>query len=499
MSEKMENISNLNRVWQVIPATKTLSFPRRNKAMYFDEESHVPYYQQIYNHFHQGITEGLYPEGGKLPSIRGLADELRCSRNTVEAAYQMLAEEGFVASKPGSGYVIQCLDHIDAAPLARHASSSMAAIRIKRTAVRYDFTYGNLQKGTFPALTWRSLADDILLSTEAQLADIYTDPIGERPLRAEIAWRLSVARGITCTPENVIVQGGTQPSIDNLLALFDPACDTMAMEEPGYDAVRSVFERNRFNVAYCRFLDNEEDFVADVMASNAKLVYLTPSSQFPTARVLSVPMRKRLIEWAQAEDAYILEDDYCREFRYHERALPPLHSMDPEHVIYMGTFSKSLSPALRINYLVMPSALSERWKNLYSEAYPAVPWLSQAVLTRFLRDGHRDRHLRKLQTQNKRKYETLVKTLHEAMGEHVEVMENGTGLHVLVNVLDGRPQEELVRAALERNVRVYETNRYWSSRRHPLASCVLLGFSAIPEEDIQPGICELARAWFRAQ
>lgn len=467
-------------------------------GMHFNEGSQVPHYRQIYESFRQGIAEGLYPTSGKLPSIRGLAEELRCSRNTVEAAYQMLVEEGYVMAKPGSGYIIQDLAHIDAASPQQKNRAREEQPRGAQPETHYDFTYGNLQEGTFPALTWRTLAHDILTSTEARAADTYTDPLGEHALRTEIAWRLSVARGITCSPEQVIIQGGTQPSIDNLLALFDHTCDSVAMENPGYDAVRAVFERSHFNVSYCHVLADGAHFVDDVMASGAKLVYVTPSSQFPTTRVLATPFRKQLIDWARLTDAYILEDDYCREFRYQERPLPPLHSMDPDRVIYMGTFSKSLSPALRINYLVMPPTLIEQWRKLYSEAYPAVPWLSQAVLTRFLKEGHRDRHLRKQQTRNKQKYETLVSTLRETMGTRVEVMESGTGLHVLVNVLDGRPQEELITQALERHVRVYDTNRYWSGAENPLASYVLMGFSAIPKEDVKPGVHALAQAWFGA-
>ncbi|MBR5259126.1 MAG: PLP-dependent aminotransferase family protein, partial [Eggerthellaceae bacterium] len=422
-----------------------------------------------------------------------LADELRCSRNTVEAAYQMLVQEGYVASKPGSGYVIQNINHLDdLASNARKADSRPD----KPMKARYDFTYGDLQPGTFPALTWRTLTDDAMLSVGIEAADTYTDPNGEWDLRAEIAWRLSMTRGIECTPDQVVVQCGTQPSIHRLLSLFNPATDIVAMEDPGYDVVRSVFELNHFRIHYCDVLSEHEKFIDDVLSSKAKLIYVTPSSQFPTTRVMSVPMREKLINWARETDAYILEDDYCREFRYLDRGLPPIHTMDPERVIYMGTFSKSISPALRMNYLVLPPSLVDRWNTAYSGAYPTVPWLSQVVLTRFMKEGHRDRHLRKQQTRNKRKYETLIEAINETMGDRVEILKNGTGLHVLVNVLDGRPQEELIAAALKHDVRVYDTNRYWAHQDHLLTSCVLVGFSAIEEKDIRPGIKALAEAWF---
>ena len=464
--------------------------------MHFDESSPLPYYQQIYEHFHKGIEKGAYPVRGKLPSIRGLAEELRCSRNTVEAAYQMLVQEGYVASRPGSGYVIQDISFLHADPEKPADTKRSAGFAAPERKARYDFTYGNLQAGTFPSLTWRTLTDDVLMSVGVEAIDAYGNASGEPALRSEIAWRLSMTRGISCKPEQVIIQGGTQASLQNLLMLFNPETDQIAMEDPGYDAVRKVMERTRFSIKYCDVVEGIDSFLTELEASRAKLIYVTPSSQFPTARVMELEGRQRLVRWAQNADAYILEDDYCREFRYHERALPPLHSMAPERVIYMGTFSKSVSPSLRINYLVLPEAMLERWNETFDQAYPAVPWLTQTVLARFLSEGHRDRHLRKQQNRNKRKHLALVEALREHMGERIELLENGTGLHVLVNVLDGRTQEELIAAALEHDVRVYDTNRYWMRKAHPLAGCVLVGFSAIPEEDIVPGVKALARAWF---
>ncbi len=464
--------------------------------MHLDESSPIPFYQQIYEHFHKGIQKGIYPAQSKLPSIRGLAEELRCSRNTVEAAYQMLVQEGFVQGKPGLGYIIQEVDllHEDSASV-REGKPSFQLVKAEGKA-RYDFTYGNLQPGTFPSFTWRTITDDVLLSTSSDAIDSYGDALGEMSLRSEIAWRLSMVRGIACRPEQVVVQCGTQPSIQNLLMLFDPQTDHIAMENPGYDAVREIMVRSRFPVQYCSVMNGSDSFMADLEKGNSKLVYVTPSSQFPTTRILRLDGRKRLIAWAERVDAYILEDDYCREFRYHERSLPPLHTMAPHRVIYMGTFSKSVSPALRVNYLVLPDALLERWKEVFSEAYPAVPWITQAVLARFMSEGHRDRHLRKQQTNNKRKYTALVEALRSNMGDRVEVLENGSGLHVLVNVLDGRSQEELIAAALEHDVRVYDTNRYWSGHNSDLPSCVLVGFSSIVEKDIVPGVQALTRAWF---
>ncbi len=162
----------------------------------------------------------------------------------------------------------------------------------------------------------------------------------------------------------------------------------------------------------------------------------------------------------------------------------------------MGTFSKSLSPALRMNYLVLPTPLLERWREAFANSYSPVPWLNQKVLARFMTDGSWDRHLRRVQAKNRRKYDALTAALRECMGERVDVLECGTGLHLLVRVRDGRGQDELIAAAAAADVAVYPTKKYWADPAHRPGGIVLVGFSSIREEDIRPGIEALARAWF---
>ena len=455
-----------------------------------DEQGAAPLYQRIYQHLHDDIEQGVRPPGSKLPSIRGLADELGCSRNTVEAAYRLLTSEGYAASRPGSGYVVQ-----DLALVETSAPERPEILGVPQPRARYDFTYGNLEPGTFPAAAWRALTDDILLGVESVGCDAYNDPLGEDELRREIAWRMTTQRGMDCTPDQVVVQGGTHSSVQNLLTLFRGDADVVAMEEPGYDGVRAAVERSRFAVAPCRIADGYARFIDDLEASGARLVYVTPSSQFPTCQVMPVRLRATLLAWAESRDAYILEDDYCRDFRYRERALPPLASMDERgRVVYMGTFSKSLSPALRMNYLVLPPALLERWRAVFGASYSEVPWLNQRVLGRFMHDGW-DRHLRRLQVRNRRKYEALTGALRAHLGGTFRIMENGTGLHLLVCAQDGRGEDELIETARAADVAVYGTRRYWADPDRAPGGCVLVGFSSIAEEDIEPGVRALARAW----
>lgn len=461
--------------------------------MHLDENSTSPLYMQIFEHFRKVIEDGALTTDQKLPSIRGLASNINCSRNTVESAYRMLVQEGYAISRRGSGYVVQDVSILHATP--KPDTQEKAAPKEK--CYTYNFTYGNLQKGTFPSSAWRNFTNDVLMGTESQMANEYTNPLGERSLRREIAFQLNLSRGIHCTPDQVIIQGGTQPSVQNLMALFNRKRDKVLMEDPGYDGTRKAFERSGFQVVPCRVDDGETTFLADVKKSGAKLAYVTPSSQFPTCQVMPLEVREEMVKWALENDAYILEDDYCREFRYRERPAPPFASLDHQgRVIYMGTFSKSLSPALRMNYLVLPSKLLERWKQEFGNSYPAVPWLMQATLARFMHSGQWDRHIRRMQSLNKRKYETLTRSLRKYMGQRVAVRENGTGLHILIDVLDERTPKELIELAKDAGVRVYDTQKYCMSAHPTMRNCILIGFSAIPEEDIEPGIEALSLAWF---
>ncbi|MDR0350401.1 MAG: PLP-dependent aminotransferase family protein [Coriobacteriales bacterium] len=495
-----------------------------------DHESRVPLYQQLYERFRDLIATSVYTEGDKLPPIRRLAEDLGISRNTVETAYLQLAQEGYVCGRSGSGFIVENLGPIATCASARHEKASKDLLKRLQQSMLwseerdegerqgestgqaypevpdaltehdeplFDFTYGNLRKGSFPAQLWRKLTNEVLFTDDAGAASSYTTSLGERGLRKQIANYLHAGSGVDCHPAQVVIQAGTQASIYNLLTLFDPARDVVGMEEPGYDGVRSAFENARFHLFPLPICEGSDAFIESLYNSRARLVYVTPSNQFPTGQIYSMSTRMHLLRWASGEDAYIIEDDYCREFRYKTRPLPSLQSLDRDgRVIYMGTFSKALTPALRINYLVLPPELLFSWQRLFRNHYPQVPWLSQAVLQRYMEGGHWDRHLRRAQAENKQKYRLLIEAVRRHMGERVTLVENGSGLHLLLDVPGTRGQEELIALAQAAGVKVYGTDRYWMSPDHPMKNCLLVGFSSIPAEKIEPGIARLTQAWF---
>ena len=498
-----------------------------------DRNSFSPLYRQIYDQLRLQIMNGSLDAGSKLPSIRRLGEELGISRNTVEAAYLQLSSEGYVLSRVGSGFVVEALElkaesrpsqlqkasqkflqrlaYTTLWPLDQNAQSQQAtrvspdnaadattADSSSQPVRPYDFTYGNLEPFSFPTKTWRKLMAEVLATDKGSAsASTYSNNLGFPQLRQQIANYLHNYAGVNCHPAQIVIQAGTQNSMQNLLTLFDPIRDVIGMEEPGYDGVRAVFENNRFRLFPLPVTEGHYTFLNNLYKSHARLVYVTPSNQFPTGTILPLSERQRLINWANEANAYIIEDDYCREYRYRTSPLPSLQSLDQsERVIYMGTFSKSISPALRISYLVLPPELLFEWNRHFQSYYSEVPWINQAVLAAFMEYGYWEKHLHKMQTMNRRKHQALLAALKEFMGDRVEVLEKSSGLHILIGDRQGRDQEELIQLAGNAGVSIYGTNRYWIAENHPMQNFVLIGFSAIREQDIRPGIAGLAKAWY---
>lgn len=481
-----------------------------------DQLSKTPLYVQIYEQMRRGIAAGLYPPASKLPPIRGLAANLRCSRNTVETAYQLLVEEGFVTGRQGSGFIVggagaeaarhAALEHerhrnCEQDGTAKHpfdAERFAAPADEPEHDIAYNFTYGSLQQGTFPAAAWKALLNDILSECDDGSLDSYSGCKGEPGLIQAIARRLYELRGVSCRLDQMVICAGTQGCLQGLLMMFDPARDAIAIEEPGYSGARSVFEANRFALRPCPVDPGDPDvFLEALERSDAKLVYTTPSNQFPLGATMPLEMREQLLRWAERNDAYIIEDDYCHEFCYDSRPLRSLYALDGgRRVIYLGTSSKSLSPALRISCLILPEPLVNRWDAINQHSYSEVPWLMQETLRRFMEGDTFLRHLRRMQTTARRKRDALLDAIDRHLGNRVRILGGNAGLHLLLDVPGERDQDELSLLAQAAGVRVYNTDQYWLRDEHALKNCVLIGFSAIPEKDIEPGIAALAGAWF---
>ena len=489
------------------PASSQRGLPQKAQAatvISVDKASTAPLYRQVYDSVRQGILSGVWQPGEQIPSLRETAGQLHLARNTVVNAYQQLCAEGYIENRRGAGYFVTDVSfdllrtpQAEQPPsVARAASAAYAAPEPQ--AWDADFLYGNLKEGSFPANTWRKLAAEALFEEGGTWFNRYGNPLGLRGLREELARYLVKSRNVRCTADQIVLTGGVQQSVERLLMLFDPAYDTFAMEDPGFPPVRTVVQDRRFHTHFVPTDRGAQAYLSALEDCHPQLIYTTPSHQMPMGQSMGLDTRLKLLELAMSNDAYVLEDDYDSVFRFDSMPLPTLKSLDTaDRVIYLGTFSKTLSPAVRMGYLVLPQRLMERFRSTLERYRCCVSWLDQETLRLFMARGYWQRHVRRLEHDVRARHTLLVNTLQEAMPSCVTMLGSEAGLHLLLNVEGCGTQEQLVEAARAAGVRIGGTRRYWHSPASAPDGLVMLGYSATPQEAIAPGVEKLRTAWFK--
>ncbi|WP_342440508.1 PLP-dependent aminotransferase family protein [Lysinibacillus sp. FSL K6-0075] len=456
--------------------------------------SEEPLYLQLYNYIKAEIQNGNISAQSKLPSQRNLAQHLQISRNTVDAAYQQLLAEGYVVSKEREGLFVVDLEkgYFQATP--HHFEPQLTTQhKQERLAIKYDFNYGDINLKDFPFKIWRKLTMQSLDEEQAQLL-LYGDPQGELELRNYMASYLYEARGVQCSADQIVIGAGLQFLMGIVCNLIGRN-ELFAMEDPGYYRVRHLFKDNAIKVKPIS-LDNHGIHIDQLRKNKIKAVYVTPSHQFPLGTVMPISRRLALLEWAKEENAYIIEDDYDGEFRYAGKPIPALQGLDSnDRVIYMGTFSKSLIPSIKLSYMILPRKLINIFhrNNYYVQT---VSRLHQHTLQLFMESGHWERHLNKTRNSYKRRYEALLKAIHQTFGENVKIYGASSGLHILLEPNNKMSEEELIDTAKMAGVRVYPTSIFYANSSILQPAKVLLGFANLAEDEIDTGIKLLNNAWF---
>lgn len=403
--------------------------------------------QRIVASIRQRIEAGLDGPGAALPSTRALAAEWGVSRTTVTAAYDQLIAEGYLEVRQGArARVAFGLGRAatGAAPAAtRDAEGRLSGFGRRLAALPpvpppgvdglvADFRYGELSARDFPRLAWRKAVTAALLRPPAILR--YGDPAGSPALRRALRGYLWRARGLRCTAPQIIVVNGSQQGLDLCARLLVDPGDGVVMEEPGYALARQVFEAVGTTVIPVP-VDAEGLCAGDLPP--ARLAYTTPSHQFPLGGVLSASRRRDLLAWAARVGAHVIEDDYDSEYRYDIAPVPPLQVMDDEgRVLYLGTVSKTLSPTLRLGWLVVPPALAEAFASAKRLTDRHTPWLEQEALAALIEDGAYERHIRRARRRNAERRAALLAALTAWLGDSIVVEGAAAGLHVVVWLLD---------------------------------------------------------------
>jgi GntR family transcriptional regulator / MocR family aminotransferase len=459
---------------------------------------------RIYRQLLDAVLDGRLRAGEKLPPTRELAGRLDVSRNTVAAAYERLTAEGFLVGRVGAGtFVSGDPAAVPARPARVRVAPGGREVRPRRLwesladsgwdephGWAYDFGAGVPDGRLFPLETWRRLVGRELRPSAVRSAT-YGEPAGHAGLRAAIARHVGVARSVRAGADDVIVTQGAQQALDLIGRVLVEPGTCVAVEEPGYPPARQLFHSLGARVAGVP-VDGEGLEVAAIPRA-AKLVYTTPSHQFPLGTPMSLARRTALLTWAERRGAVVVEDDYDSEFRFSDRPLEPLQSLDRAgRVVYVGTFSKTMLPTLRMGFLVAPASL----RDVLRRAKRLTDWHgephTQAALARFIDDGLLARHVRKVSREYAARHERIVATLERDFADWLQLVPSAAGLHLCARVRPGATVEvdDVVRRAREVGVGVQTLATFCAEV--PSQPGVVLGYGAIARDRVDEGLHRLA-------
>jgi GntR family transcriptional regulator / MocR family aminotransferase len=471
-------------------------------AIAVDRRLSRPVRSQIYEQWRAAILSGRFAPGKAVPSTRELATTLGVARSTVVDAYGQLIAEGYLDASHGSGtFVCRKLPDDLLSPHRAPASARRddAAMRLSRYGSSLiddhrrnsgapgtiEFPAGSPDLSRFPFALWRRLLARRLRRARPAVFD-YAEAAGYGPLREQISAYVARIRAVRCTPDQVIVVNGSQQALDLCARLLVEPGDEAGIENPGYHGARRVLAAHGARLRPLT-VDGDGAMIGGA-GRNTRLVYTTPSHQFPTGVSMSLGRRLEWLAWARSRGAALIEDDYCSEYRYSGPPLPSLQGLDPgAPVIYIGTFSKVMFPGLRIGYVIAPPALVDAFGRAKWLTDRQTPWLEQAALADFIADGYLERHVRRMLRLYGSRREALVSSLHEHFGRNVHVLGDAAGMHVTVQFDD----ERIAQRAARNRVHLVTTAYCYLDRA--ASREFIFGFSAMTERALHEGVKALAR------
>lgn len=461
-----------------------------------DSGSKKPLYEQIYAHIRQEIRGGSLRTGQRLPSTRTLAEHLKVSRSTTQLAYDQLLAEGYIQSEPYRGYFVARLEEL--VEMEPQAAGDMPLFgngkKERRRGDWIDFSPTGIDLESFPYNTWRKLSKNTLVDDNREFFHS-GDHQGEPGFREAIRSYLHSARGVRCTTDQIIIGAGSEYLL-MLLSQIIKDGKIIAMENPTYTQAYRVFR----SLGYRVFPVEMDGFGMDPQLledCGADVAYVMPSHQYPTGIVMPVGRRQELLKWAQASPGrYLIEDDYDSEFRYRGKPIPALQGMDHSgKVIYLGTFSKCIAPAIRVSYMVLPKKLLRSYRERAAFYSSTVSRLDQNVLYQFMAQGHFERHLNRMRAIYKGKHDALMAAIRPLEKDFV-IQGEHAGLHILLTDRVRRGEAALIDLAEQCGVGVYGISGYFiHPEKNQVPSTVVLGYANLSEERIVEGVERLIRCW----
>ena len=495
-------------------------------AIHLDRTLTTPLYKQLTENIRQRVLAGIFKPNQRLPSSRSLAKSLNVSRSTVTQSYEQLESEGYLETRQGSGtYLcskipdewlktepIKLINRKAAKsyPLSRFAQNLNAIDRLSvdEPDDEISFRYGNPASKHFPIQEWRKLIAHHCQNS-SELLNYFPDAGGYFPLRQEIANYLGRSRAVRCTPQQVIIVNGSQQALDLIARLIINPGDWIAVEEPGYLGARCCFQSQFANIQPIAVNDAGLDVEAlSNLEQNFKLVYVTPSHQFPTGVTMSLSQRIALLQWAEKTNTLIIEDDYDSEYRYESQPIPALQGMDRSgSVIYIGTFSKIIFPSLRIGYLVVPPNLIPIVSKAKWLCDRFCPILEQYALTDWIRLGHFERHIRRMRQLYNLRRQALIAAFEKyfggeercfsnslsnhRIGNRVTILGENAGIHLMAKIKTNLSDETVTKTAAAAGIGLISARDYYLQPKNQ--GEFIFGYGQLEESEIDRGIFKLSQ------
>jgi GntR family transcriptional regulator/MocR family aminotransferase len=451
----------------------------------FNQTNKIPVYRQLYNFIKNDITHGVIAPEERLPSKRKLAEHLKISVITVEQAYDQLTAEGYIYSLPKKGYYATELDG------QLNTGEHTVKIENKKPSKEYvyDFRTNSVNTECFPFSTWSKLLRNVLSEHGHSLLN-KTDPKGLYELRVEIAHYLKEYRSINARPEQIIIGAGSEYLFNVLIQLLGRNRN-YAVENPGYPKISKILGANGIEPKY---IPMDSDGLMPDLLKNVYAVHVTPTHHFPLGIIMPVKRRMELLQWADKNNAYIVEDDYDSEFRYGGRPIPALQSLDRNgRVIYINTFAKNLAPSLRISYMMLPPDLMALYEERFTFYSSTVPSFEQYTLAEFMNSGSFERYINRMRKMYKERIGEIEKQIKNGrLKERVAIRGQDSGLHILLDIKTDLSEKSLIEAADKEGIALNGVSGYY--RNSDNYDCkdgvvtVILGYSGIEKEKIKEGL-----------
>lgn len=471
----------------------------------FTRGSHEPDNQQLYRLLRDAMLQEQLPPGLRLPSSRQLAAELGVARNTVIHAYERLAAEGYVSAGVGQGtFVLDTRpDRLvtpepaaAATPAQAQAAISARGQALVAQAGAAERQWGAFMPGvpevrTFPARIWMRLQNRQWRKPQPDLLTYAVGP-GLPALRQQLADYLRSSRGVRCSPEQIIVTNGTHAAMQLVSLLLADSGDKAWVEDPGYWGVHSVWRSAGLDTVPVPVDEQGLQLDEGMPQGVPRLIYVSPSHQYPLGAVMSLARRRRLLAYARRNNCWIVEDDYDSEFRYGRPPLPSLQGLDAHgRVIYLATFSKVIYPGLRLAYMVVPESLVESFQTGLSELYRGGQYLTQAVLADFIAEGHFVAHIRRMRQLYARRRQALLGAIRQHFGEQLPIYDGAAGLHLVLGLPPGSNDLAVCEQAMRAGVLTRPLSQYY--RGAAPQPGLLLGYAHVDEADIPRHFATLAQ------